>query len=282
MKTEAVIVPNSSGVAPKPRKLRHQREVEDLIRQMSDSSADLKDNAALQVSCYKPEVAKIALPKLFELLGDSEERVVVAALTSIGVIGSEVEMQRDNLLKVVQYLGDEKFKHPSSSYASGVQYNAAYTIAYIGPNAKSVVKEFVEQIEKIISKGNFDLDLIKFAILGVAMIGKDALDARPLLMRFKNGEIKSQWALSEIMENVNLALAMIEANEDQAAAYLADWVKSNKYIDEPDDWDELKNVALHSQCGVNLLNRVLNEDISSKAKKAIISALKRARKSSSS
>ena len=304
MKAEPVGASNASSL-PKVRKPRYQREVEGLIQEMSNSGPRERGEAALQLGCYKPEVAAIALPKLVELLNDNDEYAVVAALTSIGDIGSEVEMQRDDLLKVALHLGNEKFKHPTSRYGSGPQYNSAYAIAKIGPNAKSIVKEFVEQMEELVSgkdldpkilvdqkllferlsnrepvPGLFDHDLVKFAVLAVALIGKDAEIARPLLTKFKNGEVKSPFQLNEILANVNLALAMIEDKEDEATAYLKEWVKANKYIDEHDDHDVLKNVALRSKCGVNLLNRLLNEDISGAAKKAIVKALRRASKSS--
>ena len=272
MRVDNINPSNGTGV-PQDRKSSEQEEVAKLIKLMSGSIDD-KRNAALVVGCYKPEFAALALPKLIELLDDNNEFVVVSALTSIGNIGSEVEIQKDDLLKVVHLLNDKKHKHPYSDYGSGVQYNTAYAIEKIGPNAKAVVKDFVEEIEKLVSDKDFDPALVKFAVLALAMIGKDAEVARPLLDRFKNGQIKSDWDLSEVLDNVNLALAMIEPKEDNAITFFMDWVQSNKYIDGYKEIDKLEKVGARSKCGINLLNRILNEkDISDTARNAINTAL---------
>ena len=272
MRVDNINPSNGTGV-PQDRKSSEQEEVAKLIKLMSGSIDD-KRNAALVVGCYKPEFAALALPKLIELLDDNNEFVVVGALTSIGNIGSEVEIQKDDLLKVVHLLNDKKHKHPYSIYGSGVQYNTAYAIEKIGPNAKTVVKEFVEEIEKLVSDKDFDPSLVEFAVLALAMIGKDAEVARPLLDKFKSGQIKSDWDLSEVLDNVNLALAMIEPKEDNAITFFMDWVQSNKYIDGYKEIDKLEKVGGRSKCGINLLNRILNEkDISDTARNAINKAL---------
>ena len=292
MKAERIGVPNSGNAAnniPRVRKSRHQREVESLIREMSDSDSQARGDAALQVGDFEPDIAKLALPRLIELLDDNDEYVVVGALTSIRNLGSEVEMTKDALLKIVLKLGDEKHKPPNSRCGTGNQYNAAYALASIGSNAKEVVNELVEQIEKLVSKEDFDFDLVKFAVFALAMIGKDAEVARPLLMKFKNGEIKCSFdangvrvpidfSETKILPNVSLALAMIEEKEDEAIVYLKDWL-SKKYFDDGTAIDELKKVAMISKCGIKLLDKLLGEkDLSKDAIKAVSKALKLASK----
>lgn len=267
---------NIGNNIPATRELHYQNEIKRLIKLMSGSSIDDKRHATLQLSCYEPQDSAIAAPKLIELVNDNDEYTAVAALTSLGVIGSGVEIKRDDLLKIVSKLGDTKFLHPSSRYASSVAYNAAYALEKIGPNAKSVVKEIVEEVEKYLSNHeDFDLQFMKFAFIALAMIGKDAEVAKPLFIRFAEGHVKSQWDISEVIAHANLGLAMIEKNEDKAFGHLKAWVISNEDIDDYREVEKLENVGKRSKSGIVLLEKLLKEkDVNPTAKKSIRKAFK--------